>query len=193
MFKKDEPQPWHKKGQRKGISQRHSGSFKKGHSGQWPRPADADTRLVMCPKCNQLKLLTAFLSRNNHKRKLCRLCFSSFMSMIHKSRINKIRSDPKLILAALNRLDELQAMEARTIPGGPGNVERWRYHIAKWARQKSIVRSTLGLQPKRGVRGHFEYQARHGIIPADSVEERVNSYYERHPNERPADDNNSQS
>lgn len=190
MFKKGEPQPWHRK--RPYRSLRHSGSFKKGHSGQWPRPADADTRLILCPKCNQTKLLRDFLDRANKQDKECHPCHRAVLSARSRNHITRIKADPALVIAALNRLDDLQAAEAATIPGGPGNVHLWQYHIAKWARERSRLRSTYGLQPKKGVRGHFEYQAKYGIIPADTVEERIATYYERHPNERPTEGPDSQ-
>lgn len=175
------------------LGRKRGRPFAKGHRGQWPRPADADTRQVLCPKCHQVKLLRDFLDRANKQDKECHPCHRAVLSARSRNHIARIKADPSAIIAALDRLDELQAAEAATLPGGYCSFgPEWAYHLAKWKRERSRLRSTYGLQSKKGVRGHFEYQAKYGIIPPDTVEDRIREYYSRHPGERPTEGPDSQ-
>ena len=159
--------------------------FAKGHKGQWPRPADADSRIVICARCGEPKLLANFLTKANHKRKYCKPCWSAILSDRFRQYVENIRNNPKLIIEKLNHLDDLQAAEAKTIGSGYKNVLKWSRHLRKWNHIRSIWRTTFGLQDKRGLTMYIERMIKYGHWTEEQAAEWKEGYYQRHPEERP--------
>jgi hypothetical protein len=143
-----------------------------------PYPADPD-RLILCPDCNTCKPLKLFLDKLNAQQKRCRICIGPFLSHQAKSWYKRIKTDSKYAAEVLSKLPDIKDLHSNNI----GVTTR-----LKIRRNRMLV--YMGLKPKRvfNPNDYFRMRARFGYITEEEADRRIESWYERHPDQRPTAD-----